>query len=148
MTLEQIKAAVKAGYRVCHENPGYVVSCDSLGQWHITYTPNGYCIGLTHRDGVTMNGQPDRFFIDRSTPGAEIRAMRAELASAQTLAELDRLYSEWIGYSRVDDDREAGIDTDESDLRDTLTGYIEELRASYSWRVTWGSLQSDYRFDG
>jgi hypothetical protein len=24
---------------------------------------NGHCIGLTHRDGVTMNGEPDEFFV-------------------------------------------------------------------------------------
>ncbi len=69
MTLEEIKAAVLAGktvhwsntlYRVIptkyvndNGEPDFMVICDA----------NQHCIGLTWRDGVTMNGEPDQFFI-------------------------------------------------------------------------------------
>lgn len=64
MTLEQIKAAVLAGKTVYWSNEGYTVILDSIGQWLIKYAPNAHCIGLTHRDGVTMNGAPEEFYMD------------------------------------------------------------------------------------
>lgn len=63
MTAEQIKSAVTAGKRVYWGNEGYEVIKDSLGQYLIIYTPSGYCIGLTHRDGQTLNGKEADFFI-------------------------------------------------------------------------------------
>jgi hypothetical protein len=63
MTLEEIKSAVEAGKTVCWGNPGYTVLKDSIGQWLVRYVYNGYCFGLTHRDGVTMNGKPEDFFL-------------------------------------------------------------------------------------
>jgi hypothetical protein len=62
MTLEEIQAAVKAGETVHFSNEGYTVIKDSLGQWLIAHK-GGYCIGLTWRDGVTMNGKPEDFYI-------------------------------------------------------------------------------------
>jgi len=62
MTLEQIRAAVEDGKRVFWVNSDYEVIKDSRGQWHIKCHHNGNCIGLTWRDGVTMNGKPDEFF--------------------------------------------------------------------------------------
>jgi hypothetical protein len=62
MTLEQIKAAVQSGAKVHWMNAAYIVVCDSLGQWLIKYRGDGGCIGLTHRDGVTMNGRPWQFY--------------------------------------------------------------------------------------
>ena len=47
MTLEDIKAAVDAGQTVHWANTGYIVHKDRLGQYLITYVPNGSCIGLT-----------------------------------------------------------------------------------------------------
>ena len=44
MTLEDIKAAVDAGQTVHWANTGYVVHKDRLGQYLITYLPNGSCI--------------------------------------------------------------------------------------------------------
>ena len=64
MTLKEIKDAVLAGKRVCWSGKNYEVILDSVGQWLIRCVDNGYCIGLTWRDGVTMNGKPKEFFVD------------------------------------------------------------------------------------
>ena len=63
MTLEQIKAAVDNGHTVHWMNPGYKVIKDQRGEYQIVFTPNNHCIGLTHRDGVTLNGKPTEFYI-------------------------------------------------------------------------------------
>ncbi len=63
MTLQEIKDAVKAGKIVHWSNEGYiVVGSDSLG-YRIVWTPTGDCIGLTWKDGVTLNGKPEEFFL-------------------------------------------------------------------------------------
>ena len=77
MTLEEIKAAVLAGKRVCWSGKNYEVILDSIGQWLIRCVDNGNCIGLTWRDGVTMNGKPKEFFIDVK-PVSEILRDAAE----------------------------------------------------------------------
>ena len=71
MTLEDIKAAVDAGQTVHWANTGYVVHKDRLGQYLITYLPNGSCIGLTDREGHRLNGKETDFFIARSEDSAE-----------------------------------------------------------------------------
>jgi hypothetical protein len=64
MTLDEIKYAVKNGKTVHWANEGYIVCRDSLDQWNIICTQNNNCIGLTHKDGITLNGSPDEFFIE------------------------------------------------------------------------------------
>lgn len=64
MTVDEIKTAVEAGQKVYWCNPGYQVIKDSIGQFLIKFIPNGHCIGLTWQDGVTLNGEPDEFFVD------------------------------------------------------------------------------------
>ncbi|MDF3363213.1 hypothetical protein HLM50_19440 [Sulfitobacter sp. Ks41] len=71
MTLEDIKAAVDAGQTVHWANVGYVVHKDRLGQYLITYVPNGSCIGLTDREGHRLNGKEAEFFIARPEGGSE-----------------------------------------------------------------------------
>jgi len=71
MTLEEIRAAIDAGQTVHWANTGYVVHKDRLGQYLITYVPNGSCIGLTDRGGQRLNGEQAEFFIARSEDGAE-----------------------------------------------------------------------------
>jgi hypothetical protein len=71
MTRDEIKAAVDAGQTVHWANTGYVVHKDRLGQYLITYLPNGSCIGLTDREGHRLNGKEAEFFIVRSEDGAE-----------------------------------------------------------------------------
>lgn len=71
MTLDEIKAAVDAGQTVHWANTGYFVQKDRLGQYLITYVPNGSCIGLTDRGGHRLNGKEAEFFIAQSKDAAE-----------------------------------------------------------------------------
>jgi hypothetical protein len=66
VTLDEIKAAVDAGKIVHWANKGYTVIKDRLGQYLIVYY-NQNAIGLTHGDGVTMNGREDQFFLGDDT---------------------------------------------------------------------------------
>jgi len=63
MTLNEIKSAIADGYRVFWGNISYEVILDSVGQYLIKCHINDHYIGLTHRDGVTMNGDESEFFI-------------------------------------------------------------------------------------
>ena len=65
MTLQEIKHAVESGFVVHWATKAYRVVKDDVGQWLIVCDINGHCIGLTWIDGVTMNGEPDEFFIAR-----------------------------------------------------------------------------------
>lgn len=65
MTLQQIKGAIALGLSVKWSNDGYDVIQDSLGQYLIKYRPNGFCIGLTHSDGITLNGEESQFYVAR-----------------------------------------------------------------------------------
>ena len=65
MTLAEIKQAVDDGQKVYWSHTGYEVQkSPTTAEYHIVYTATGYMIGLTHRDGVTMNGRPRDFFIN------------------------------------------------------------------------------------
>lgn len=63
MTIDEIKAAVLAGKIVHWMNEGYIVTTDKLDQWLIVFTSNKYAIGLTWRDGVSLNGKESEFYI-------------------------------------------------------------------------------------
>jgi len=63
MTLEKIKEAVTSGKTVHWCNDGYSVMRDSAGRWLIVYRFKGHCIGLTWRDGVTLNGEESEFYL-------------------------------------------------------------------------------------
>ena len=64
MKLAEIKEAVRAGRKVCWIHSGYMVKRhifrDGSEQWLVVHS-GGHCIGLTHTDGVTMNGKPEDF---------------------------------------------------------------------------------------
>ena len=62
MDLQTIKAAVLNGQTVCWSTTAYVVKYSVRGGFNIVYTPDGNCIGLTHQDGVTLNGKESEFF--------------------------------------------------------------------------------------
>ena len=62
MTAKEIKDAVDNGKKVHWVNDLYTVIKDSLGQYLIKCTTNGYCIGLTWKDGETLNGKEEEFF--------------------------------------------------------------------------------------
>lgn len=68
MNLQQIKDAVESGKVVCWSSPAYVVAKDATGQWLIVCLHNGSAIGLTWRDGVTLNGKTEEFFIREDQP--------------------------------------------------------------------------------
>lgn len=64
MNVEEIKAAVGRGLRVFWSNASYEVIHDTKNgcdQWLIRHS-EGSCVGLTHRDGVTLNGRPEQFY--------------------------------------------------------------------------------------
>ena len=63
MTLNQIKSAVEAGKSVHWANDGYKVIKDKIGQFLVIFEPNQSCIGLTWKDGVTLNGKESDFYI-------------------------------------------------------------------------------------
>ena len=64
MKLDEIKAAVLAGKTVQWISSNYVVKYhDKSKQFNIVCLSNNHCIGLTHRDGVTMNGKPEEFYL-------------------------------------------------------------------------------------
>jgi hypothetical protein len=68
MTLEEIKSAVESGKTVHWSNGLYVVIKDGIGQWLVKCTSNNCCCGLTWRDGVTMNGKPEQFYVAGDSP--------------------------------------------------------------------------------
>ncbi|WP_282128003.1 hypothetical protein [Roseobacter litoralis] len=69
MNITEIKAAVDAGQVVHWANEGYCVHRDNLGQYLITFLPNGSTIGLTDRSGSRLNGDEGDFFISQATRG-------------------------------------------------------------------------------
>ena len=87
MTLNEIKAAIDAGRQVRWGNDGYEVIKDNLGQYLIVYRPNGYTIGLAWRDGVTLNGKEEDFYIKkptvRSFDGDDKAAAQQHILSSQ-----------------------------------------------------------------
>lgn len=70
MKLNEIKAALDAGVKVFWSSECYDVIKDVIKkkdepdfvQYLINCNQNNYCIGLTHQDGVTMNGEEGDFF--------------------------------------------------------------------------------------
>lgn len=62
MTLNEIKSAIANGNAVCWANGLYDVK-ECKGSYYIVCNRNGDTIGLTHADGVTLNGKESDFFI-------------------------------------------------------------------------------------
>jgi len=56
-TAEDVRRAVVDGHKVFADTEAYPVIRDSIGQFLITCTMTEMCIGLTHRDGKTLNGK-------------------------------------------------------------------------------------------
>jgi|GEM_PF-1978792 len=71
MNIAEIKAAVDDGKSVHWANECYRVHRDGLGQYLITFVPNGSTIGLTDRSGHWLNGAETDFFISESRQAAE-----------------------------------------------------------------------------
>ena len=71
MTLDEIVEAVDAGRTVCWSHDGYEVRRTSdkpggLGM-DVICLHNNHMIGLTWLDGVTVNGQPEDFYVKEET---------------------------------------------------------------------------------
>jgi hypothetical protein len=64
MTLEEIKTAIDSGKRVHWASTNYNVIRDDVGQYLIVCVSNSYCIGLTWKDGKTLNGKESEFFTE------------------------------------------------------------------------------------
>lgn len=72
MTLQEIKDAVEAGKTVHWATTAYTILKDQLRdgkhQWLIAYKRgqrDASYVGLTWRDGITVNGRPEQFFIGK-----------------------------------------------------------------------------------
>ena len=61
MSLGDIKRAINEGLTVYWKHPGYRVVLDSNGDYLVVHE-GGSCIGLVHKDGVTMNGDECDFY--------------------------------------------------------------------------------------
>jgi hypothetical protein len=61
---QEIKQAIDEGKKVYWSNLNYEVIKDSIGQYLIHSKFNDHYIGLTHRDGTTLNGKPEEFFME------------------------------------------------------------------------------------
>jgi hypothetical protein len=114
MTLNDIQRAVCEGKIVCWATPAYRVILDSIGQWLIHCTINDSYIGLTHMDGVTMNGKEEEFFVLEEPPQwedpSEVIKEEAREAGYEEgyLAALSDLSSR-IGYLKEDEDWHAEL---------------------------------------
>ena len=88
MNVAEIKAAVDAGKPVYWANEGYRVHRDGVGQYLITYVPNGSTIGLTDRSGRRLNGAEAAFFISEPSQdaaaeqGREVRGATPDTSSS------------------------------------------------------------------
>ncbi len=78
MNLREIKTVIAAGRPVYWKTQEYKVIRDNLGQYLIVYTRSNNAIGLTHRDGVTLNGAESDFFVcDDQLTAVEAKALEA-----------------------------------------------------------------------
>ena len=63
MTLAEIKEAIAEGKTVCWSNDRYTIKHGADGDLVIHCATNYHRIGLTWRDGVTLNGREEDFYI-------------------------------------------------------------------------------------
>jgi hypothetical protein len=65
MKLAEIRRALDEGLRVHWQTIDYeVIRSTGSSDCFIRCVLNGHCIGLTHADGVTLNGKEEDFFIE------------------------------------------------------------------------------------
>lgn len=65
MTVQEIKSAVDNGITVHWSNELYTVIKDKL-KYLIKCSSNNHCIGLTWKDGTTLNGKESEFYISEN----------------------------------------------------------------------------------
>ena len=88
MTAHQIRKAIGLGEKVYWSNLGYEVIKDTIGQFLIK-ADNGYCVGLTHTDNITLNGDPKAFFIWNETHVVIEKLVEHEIADIMRMAKED-----------------------------------------------------------
>lgn len=64
MTVAHIQKLVDLGMPVYWKTKAYKIVKDAWGEYLIQCSLNGHCIGLTHQDGTTLNGEPHEFFVE------------------------------------------------------------------------------------
>ncbi len=65
MNLEEIKENIEAGKTVHWASDAYIVVLNSRGEYDILCPSNDSRIGLTWRDGVTLNGDESDFYLGK-----------------------------------------------------------------------------------
>ncbi len=63
MTLQEIKDAIDAGKVVHWVSSLYEITKDCYSKYHICCPVSGACIGLTWKDGTTLNGDESDFYL-------------------------------------------------------------------------------------
>ena len=63
MTLKEIKKAIEENKKVFWASDIYEVIKDKNNNYLIKCIINDYCIGLTHKDKIILNGKEEDFFI-------------------------------------------------------------------------------------
>ena len=64
MTIKEIKESVNLGKKVYWSKKSYEVIKDKHNQYLILCVLNNDCIGLTWKDGTTLNGKESEFFTE------------------------------------------------------------------------------------
>ena len=72
MTRQELIKAMDDGLQVRWKNDGYKCYKDTFqsgnSEYRKTFTPNGYTIGIFHRDNIGMNLDPADCYIKENTP--------------------------------------------------------------------------------
>ena len=63
MTVQEIKTAVTNGKNVYWINSNYIVTKDNLNQYFIKCIDNNSLVGLTHKNGITLSEDENKFYI-------------------------------------------------------------------------------------
>lgn len=66
MKANEIKEHVLSGRKVYWSNELYEVVTDGLGDFLIECKVNKHCIGLTWKDGITLNGKEEDFYLSKN----------------------------------------------------------------------------------
>lgn len=107
MKLDQIKAAVDQGIKVNWANAGYQVIKDHLGEYLIVWQPRSAeagAIGLTHRDGVTLNGEECQFYpgVDNENLLAVVDSAGSEISASLALEDIALRPWRYVGFAAED----------------------------------------------
>ena len=86
MTLEEIKEALSKNMVVYYKNANYIVARSGDEYFIVCLDGNSHTIGLTHDDGITMNGQMEDFFMLRGTEDMITQLVRDDIKNIMSAA--------------------------------------------------------------